>query len=53
MAAAVRRGLMKLTAREEKIIRLRFGLTESPTDHKNFPITVQEIINLDSRKENA
>lgn len=31
--------LKKLTPREENIIRLRFGLTESPTDHRNFPIT--------------
>ena len=31
--------LRKLTPREENIIRLRFGLTESPTDHRNFPIT--------------
>ena len=31
--------LKKLTPREENIIRLRFGLAESPTDHINFPIT--------------
>tara|TARA_A200000159_G_scaffold163242_1_gene188966 strand:- start:2141 stop:2902 length:762 start_codon:yes stop_codon:yes gene_type:complete len=31
--------LKKLTPREENIIRLRFGLNESPTDHVNFPIT--------------
>lgn len=31
--------LKKLTPREENIIRLRFGLTENPTDHVNFPIT--------------
>lgn len=31
--------LKKLTPREENIIRLRFGLSESISDHKNFPIT--------------
>ena len=51
IAAAVRRGLAKLTAREEKILRLRFGLIESPTDHANFPITKSEIAALDAVKE--
>ena len=31
--------LHKLTPREENIIRLRFGLAESESDHRNFPIT--------------
>lgn len=53
MVAAIRRGLMKLTSREEKIVRLRFGLTESSNDHKNFPITISELNELDNRKENA
>jgi RNA polymerase primary sigma factor len=35
---AVRTTLTDLTDREEKIIRLRFGISENPTDHKNFPI---------------
>jgi DNA-directed RNA polymerase sigma subunit (sigma70/sigma32) len=43
ISAAIRRGLSKLTAREEKILRLRFGITESPTDHVNFPITHEEL----------
>jgi RNA polymerase primary sigma factor len=51
VAAAIRRGLSKLTAREEKILRLRFGLIESPTDHTNFPITQSEIAALDAAKE--
>ena len=51
IAAAIRRGLSKLTAREEKILRLRFGLTEDPTDHVNFPITSSEIAALDAAKE--
>jgi len=51
IAAAIRRGLSKLTAREEKILRLRFGLTEDPADHVNFPITKSEIAALDAAKE--
>jgi RNA polymerase primary sigma factor len=51
IAAAIRRGLAKLTHREEKILRLRFGLTESPTDHVNFPITNSEIAALDAAVE--
>jgi len=33
--------LKKLNPREENIIRLRFGISESPDDHENFPITEQ------------
>lgn len=50
IAAAVRRGLSKLTPREEKILRLRFGLVENPTDHVNFPITSLEILALDAQE---
>jgi RNA polymerase primary sigma factor len=31
--------LKKLTPREENIIRLRFGLSEDPTNHQDFPVT--------------
>lgn len=51
IAIAIRRGLKKLTAREEKILRLRFGLTENPADHVNFPITKSEIAALDEVQE--
>lgn len=34
--------LKALSSREEKIIRLRFGLTEDAADHVNFPITNKE-----------
>lgn len=51
MLIAVRRGLAKLTHREEKILRLRFGIAEDPTDHTKFPITVSEIAALDAAKE--
>jgi len=43
IAIAIRRGLAKLTAREEKILRLRFGISEDPADHENYPITKSEI----------
>lgn len=43
VAAAIRRGLKNLTPREEKILRLRFGISEDPADHVNYPITEQEI----------
>lgn len=49
IAAAIRRGLAKLTPREEKIIRLRFGITEDLTDHSNYPITASEIKILAAR----
>ena len=51
IAAAIRRGLSKLTAREEKILRLRFGLAESPADHTNFPITHGELLALTNASE--
>jgi RNA polymerase primary sigma factor len=40
--AALVSALKSLSSREEKIIRLRFGLTEDFTDHQNFPITNKE-----------
>lgn len=38
----VRASLSSLTAREEKIMRMRFGITENDHDHINFPITSEE-----------
>jgi RNA polymerase primary sigma factor len=43
--------LTTLTDREEKIMRMRFGILEDPTDHTKFPISKNEIINLQTRKE--
>ena len=37
----IRESLKLLTSKEEKIIRLRFGITESPDDVENFPVTDQ------------
>lgn len=38
-----------LPSRDEKIIRLRFGITEDPNDHVNWPITEEEINVLEER----
>lgn len=38
----VRASLASLTSREEKIMRMRFGISENDNDHINFPISDQE-----------
>jgi len=45
----IRQALKTLTPREEKVLRLRFGLTEDPTNHVDFPITESELAVLDAR----
>ena len=35
----IKKNLLLLSAKEEKIIRLRFGIEENPHDTENFPIT--------------
>lgn len=47
----VKQSLSKLSPREEKIIRLRFGIQESDTDHENFPITQEEFQILKDREQ--
>ena len=42
----VRKAMVSLTTREEKIIRLRFGIGEDPTDHEKFPIKKSDISRL-------
>ena len=44
--AAIRGALSTLSEREEKIIRLRFGICDSPTDHSKHPITRGEVMKL-------
>ena len=39
----VRRVFQTLSPREEKILRMRFGIEEDPIDHTRFPITVGEL----------
>jgi len=46
LRGALVEALMKLSPREEKIIRLRFGLSEEDTDSKNFPISKKDFVRL-------
>ena len=39
----IRSALSTLSEREEKIMRMRFGIEEDPSDHANFPITKTEL----------
>lgn len=50
LLCAIRASLDKLTAREEKIIRLRFGISEDIENHDDFPITKEEINNILEQK---
>ena len=50
MSCAVRRGLKNLTAREEKIIRLRFGITEDDANYEEFPISSEQYFNMMEKK---
>jgi RNA polymerase primary sigma factor len=48
---SIRQIIKDLPERDEKILRLRFGIVEDPTDHKSWPITEGEIQNLEKRKK--
>jgi DNA-directed RNA polymerase sigma subunit (sigma70/sigma32) len=43
--------LKKLSSREEKIIRLRFGLSEDDHDSENFPISKDDYLKLQGSKQ--
>ena len=45
----VRAALGSLSDREEKILRLRFGISEDPKDHNSFPITGRELNSVKGR----
>jgi RNA polymerase primary sigma factor len=45
----IRKALSSLTPREEKVIRLRFGIDENKANHEMFPITQEEIDQLEIR----
>ena len=49
MQKVIRQALGTLSAREEKVIRLRFGITADSNDSNNFPITSDEIMKLEER----
>ena len=46
----IREAISELSPRDEKILRLRFGITEDPKDHNNWGITYEEMSNLNLRK---
>ena len=46
---ALRCALHALSDREEKIIRLRFGISEDPSDHARFPITHKDLDTLNKK----
>lgn len=46
LLAVTRQVLKNLSAKESIILRLRFGITEDPTNSQDFPITTEELENL-------
>lgn len=42
--------LMSLPKKEMAIVRLRFGLSESPTNHNDYPITEAELADIENGK---
>lgn len=49
VVSIIRQVLSTLTPREEKVMRLRFGITEEVNDNKRFPITKSEVSELNER----
>lgn len=47
----VRNALSGLSDREEKVLRLRFGLSEDANNHNSFPITEKQIKKLKERSK--
>jgi len=50
LAGLIRQSLGSLSKREELVVRLRFGIEESASDHENFPITDKELKQLNKRR---
>ena len=50
-AERVRDAVKKLSPKEAAVLRLRFGLSEDPTDHETHPITQEEIRDLETRSK--
>ena len=49
LANIIRKSLSSLSKREELVIRLRFGIEEPEDDHRSFPITQNEINQMNER----
>jgi RNA polymerase primary sigma factor len=47
----IRNALHTLSDREEKVIRMRFGIMEDPQDHTKHPITKSELAQLKTRSK--
>lgn len=47
---SIKEVIQTLPERDEKILRLRFGVTEDPKDHVSWPITKEEMKELENRK---
>ncbi len=47
----IRSALSSLSPREEKIMRLRFGIVEPENDHVNFPITTDQLRVMQKAKQ--
>jgi len=52
LVAGIRSVIKTLSPRDEKILRLRFGISEDPKDHKSWPITEEEMETLNARAKN-
>lgn len=50
--AIIQRSLKTLSEREEKIIRLRFGISDDVSNHQDFPITESEMKSLQKQTNN-
>ena len=55
MRGLIRDVMGRLSGKEEKILRLRFGITEDPHDHKRWPISHKKLAELEAiqKKEKA
>ena len=51
IVSLIREAIHTLTPREEKIIRLRFGISEDPCDATKFPITKSELRKIKKRSK--
>ena len=49
----IKKVIKTLPERDEKILRLRFGIVEDPKDHESWPITKDQIKELESRSRNG
>tara|TARA_Y100000034_G_scaffold135295_1_gene206603 strand:- start:3229 stop:4008 length:780 start_codon:yes stop_codon:yes gene_type:complete len=52
ISSHIRDVLHTLTDREEKIIRMRFGISEDLSDYERYPITISELENIKMRGDN-